>query len=211
MLNDIRTTVAGNVTRAPEMKHRRSDGKPFVVIPIAVNERRWDASSQQGIEVGTTFYDVICGNGTGANALASLRVGTPVIAHGRLKIHEWETETSKGARPTIHADSVGIDLTWGTASYAKGSARYPDQNDGVHGGFPPQSEGGPSPEEAERASASLAQALAEGYRVDATGEVHATPGEVGPGSDDEEDEGLEDELDEGLEDELDEEALARVG
>lgn len=145
MLNETKLTVSGNVTRPPELKHRRSDGRPFVVVAIASNERRFDRQSQQWVANGVTFFDVICNGSLAANALASLGIGTPVVAHGRFRLHEWETQTSRGTRPILDADSLAVDLTWGTIDYAKGSARFPTTHDDYDTGVPPASEGGPEP------------------------------------------------------------------
>lgn len=144
MLRDINVTVAGNVTRAPEVKYRRVDQRPFTVIPIAVNGRRWHPEQQKYVDSGVTYYDIQCSGSLGANTLASLEVGTPVVAHGRFRIDEWTTDTMRGARPIISADSVGVDLSWGTASYTKGSRDYPEVEDGVQTSPPPESEGGPA-------------------------------------------------------------------
>lgn len=144
MLRDTQVTVVGNVTRAPEVKHRKVDGRPFTVVPIAVNNRRFDAESRQWVDDGVTFYDIICRGSLGSNALASLVVGVPVVAHGRFRLHEWATEAMKGARPCIVADSIGVDLSWGVTSYTKGSRPYPSTDDEFETLPPPESEGGPA-------------------------------------------------------------------
>lgn len=143
MLNDIRMTISGNVTREPEVKFRRSDGRPFTVVPIAVNERRYDQQTNQYVQTGTTYYDIICPGTLGGNVLHSVTVGTPVVAHGRFSVHEWATDTARGARPQVRADSLGVDLTWGTTSYTRGSQPYPAPEREYETSTPPQSEGGP--------------------------------------------------------------------
>lgn len=142
MLRETQMTVSGNVTRSPELKHRKVDGRPFVVVPIAVNNRRFDAEKQGWVEDGPTYYDIICRGSLGANALASVDVGMPVVAHGRFRLHEWTTDTMRGTRPCVVADSIGVDLAWGTTAYTKGSRSFP-QPDGYETTPPPASEGGP--------------------------------------------------------------------
>lgn len=144
MLRETQMTVSGNVTRTPELKHRKVDGRPFAVVPIAVNNRRYDAGLQQWVEEGVTYYDIICRGSLGANALASLDVGLPVVAHGKFRVHEWTTDTMRGTRPCIVADSIGVDLAWGTTLYTKGSRSFPDQGEGYEVSPPPASEGGPA-------------------------------------------------------------------
>lgn len=147
MLKEIQVTVSGNVTREPELKHRKTDGRPFTVVAIAVNDRRFDRGTQQWVDEGVTYYDIICGGTLGANVLQSVGVGTPVVAHGKFRVHEWSTDTMRGARPSLSADSLGIDLTWGTTVYTKGSAPYPVPSDGYEASPPPPEEGGPVPME----------------------------------------------------------------
>lgn len=143
MQRETLMTVSGNVTRTPELKHRRSDGRPFAVVPVAVNNRRFDAEQQRYVDDGVTYYDVIARGSLGANALACLDVGMPVVAHGKFRVHEWSSETMKGTRPCVIAESLGIDLSWGTTTYAKGSKEYPGSGDDVQLSVPPAAEGGP--------------------------------------------------------------------
>lgn len=164
MINETKVTVTGNVTRTPEVKFRNSDGRPFVVVAVAVNNRRFDADQNKWIETGTTYYDIICRNGLAGNAVASLDVGVPVIAHGKFRVHEWSTETVRGARPNIVADSIGVDLTWGTAQYAKGSVEL-QLGDEYNPGPPPPSEGGPDGYDED------------GYVTTPEGEVLSAPGD----------------------------------
>lgn len=144
MLRETQMTVSGNVTRPPELKHRKVDGRAFVIVPIAVNNRRYDPDRQQWVEEGVTYYDIICRGSLAGNALASVGVGMPVVAHGKFRLHEWTTDTAKGARPCVVADSLGVDLVWGTTAYSKGSCPLPAQPDGYDVSPPPASEGGPA-------------------------------------------------------------------
>ena len=178
MLNDIRMTVAGNVTREPEVKFRRSDGRPFAIVPIAVNDRRWDQERGHYVQLGVTYYDIICAGTLGANVLQSVGVGMPVVAHGRFSVHEWETDTARGARPQVRADSLGVDLTWGTTSYSRGSRSYPQPEPEFQTDVPPASEGGPGGPGDPGAGPDLPDIpdeepdLPDGLTVDANGEVH---------------------------------------
>lgn len=174
MLRETQMTVSGNVTRTPEHKNRKVDGRPFTVVPIAVNNRRYDAERQQWVEDGATYYDIICRGSLGANALASLDVGMPVVAHGKFRVHEWATDTMRGARPCIVADSIGIDLAWGTVTYTKGSRQFPTTGEGYDVAPPPAAEGGPAGPALEELSDDPGTEEPEeddGPRADADGEV----------------------------------------
>lgn len=171
MLRDTQVTVVGNVTRTPEVKHRKVDGRPFTVVPIAVNNRRFDAETRQWVDDGVTFYDIISRGSLGSNALASLDVGMPVVAHGRFRLHEWTTEAMKGARPCIVADSVGVDLSWGVTSYSKGTRPYPSTDDEFETPAPPVSEGGPAPADYEDPDDETTPADADGVVSDEDAEM----------------------------------------
>lgn len=172
MLNEIRMTVAGNVTREPEVKFRRSDGRPFTVVAIAVNDSRWDQERQHRVQTGVTYYDIVCAGTLGANVLQSVGVGMPVVAHGRFTVHEWETDTARGARPQVRADSLGVDLSWGTTTYTRGSRSYPQLEPEYETSLPPASEGGPADAEHGPELGDEEQDLPEGLTVDENGEVH---------------------------------------
>ncbi|MGD8150382.1 single-stranded DNA-binding protein [Ornithinimicrobium sp. Y1694] len=146
MLHTTTLTVSGNVTREPELRYRKVDGQPFTVVAIACNGRRYDAQEGRFVVSGVTYYDIICKGSLGANVLKTLHTGMPIVAHGKFRMHEWETDTMRGARPCVGADSVGVDLTWGTASYQRGSASYPDP-ERLDLPAPPPEEGGPARED----------------------------------------------------------------
>lgn len=121
---ESRMTIAGNLTKDPQLRIGRKNGQPFAVLAVAVNIRRHDKESGQWVTTGTTFFDVLCWRDMGANALLSLKKGDPVIVHGRFRLNEWTNEKGSGANATIDADAVGPDLSFGTASFSRGSASY---------------------------------------------------------------------------------------
>ncbi|SOC52606.1 single-stranded DNA-binding protein [Ornithinimicrobium cerasi] len=121
---DSRMTIMGNLTRDPQLRIGSRSGEPFAVLAVAVNNRRHDKESGRWVTTGTTFFDVLCWRDMGANALLTFKKGDPVIAHGRFRLSEWSTEKGTRANATIDADAVGPDVSFGTASFAKGSVGY---------------------------------------------------------------------------------------
>lgn len=121
---ESRITITGNLTRDPQLRIGSRSGDPFAALAVAVNNRRLDKESGQWVTTGTTFFDVLCFGASGANALRSFAKGDPVIVHGRFRLREWTSDTGPRVNATIEADSIGPDLTFGTASFSRGSAGY---------------------------------------------------------------------------------------
>lgn len=122
---ESRMTITGNLTRDPQLRISSRTGDPFVVLSVAVNNRRFDKPTQQYVTVGTTFFDVMCFRGLGANALRSFAKGDPVVVHGRFSLKEWAGDNGTNhVDASIDADSVGHDVRFGTTSFSRGTASY---------------------------------------------------------------------------------------
>ena len=142
MINEMTVTVAGNLTRDPERKVSHASGKPFAVVPIAVNRRRFDAGQEAWITEDTTYVDLQCFRGTGATALASFRKGDPVLAHGKLALREWKAGDASGTRVSVTVDSIGHDVTFGVSSFTRGKVAYDPDPTSAHDQAPPEHGGG---------------------------------------------------------------------
>lgn len=121
---ESRMTITGNLTRDPQLRIGSRSGDPFAALAVAVNNRRFDKENGQWVTTGTTYFDVLCWGAAGANALRSFVKGDPVIVHGRFRLNEWTGETGLRVNATIDADSIGPDITFGTAAFSRGSAGY---------------------------------------------------------------------------------------
>ncbi|GAA5158889.1 single-stranded DNA-binding protein [Ornithinimicrobium tianjinense] len=121
---ETRMTIAGNLTRDPQLRFGRNSGRPFAVLSVAVNNRRQDKESGQWVTTGTTYFDVLCMREKGANALLTFKKGDPVIAHGKLRLQPWSNEQGSGVNVTIDADAVGPDVSFGTAPFTRGRPGY---------------------------------------------------------------------------------------
>lgn len=121
---ESRMTIAGNLTKDPQLRIGRNSGQPFAVLSVAVNNRRQDKESGQWVTTGTTFFDVLCMREKGANALLTFKKGDPILAHGRLRLKEWSNEQGHGVNVTIDADAVGPDISFGTAPFTRGRSGY---------------------------------------------------------------------------------------
>ena len=137
-------TITGRVSQPPKVCHSKTSGAPFGVVSVAVNNQRYDKEKEKWVDTDTTFYDLVCFGSLGANMVATLSVGDPVVAMGRFKVAAWEGAGYKSQTPTLNVEHIGPDLRFGHASYSKGHASYHlDQIDeevdwsAVHGGSTP--------------------------------------------------------------------------
>lgn len=117
-------TITGRVAQAPKLCLSKSNGAPFSVLTVAVNNQRYDKDRDGWIDTDTTFYDLVCFGPLGGNVLRTLSVGDPVVASGRFRVSSWEGEGFKSQTPTLTVENVGPDLRFGHASYTRGQAGY---------------------------------------------------------------------------------------
>jgi single-strand DNA-binding protein len=116
-VNDTIVTVVGNVVDSP----RRVSLQHGAVtnFRMASTARRYDPGQQAFVDSGTLWVDVECWNGLSGNVSASISKGDPVIVHGALSTHSWESESGRRSAPRIRAFAVGPNLQRGTALFKR--------------------------------------------------------------------------------------------
>ena len=67
----------------------------------------------------TTWIDVTCFRSLATHVAASVRKGDPVIVVGRLRTSVWEKDGQTRERIGLEAETVGHDLTRGTAIFRR--------------------------------------------------------------------------------------------
>ena len=139
-MNDTIVTVVGNVVDSPR-RHSFENGA-VTNFRMASNSRRYDAAREEFVDAGTFWVDVECWNTLGGNVSASVSKGDPVIVHGALTTHSWESETGPRSKPRIRAFAVAHNLQKGRALFTRDkSSRSTEPADG------PTDETGAAPEE----------------------------------------------------------------
>jgi len=137
-VNDTLVTVVGNVVDTPR-RYRPENGSPVTNFRLASTARRYDTRSQEFVDAGTFWIDVECWNDLSGNVSGSVSKGDPVIVHGALTTHSWESEGGRRSLPRIKATAVGPNLARGTAAFVRGRpARAADA--GAEGSLPGTSE-----------------------------------------------------------------------
>jgi single-strand DNA-binding protein len=115
---DNTITIAGNITRDPELKFLNS-GQASVKLSVAVN-RRWQNRQTQEWEERVSFFEVVAYGPLAENAANSLTKGTRVLVTGRLEQRSWETpDGDKRSVIEINADEIAPSLRFATAQITK--------------------------------------------------------------------------------------------
>ncbi len=96
-----------------------SEGLHITTFRLASNQRRFDRSKQQWVDADTNWYTISTFRQLAIHASTSINRGDRVIVTGRLKVREWDTGERKGIAVDVEADTVGHDLMWGTAVFAR--------------------------------------------------------------------------------------------
>ena len=112
-------TLVGFVAQDPRQREIR-DGTRVTDLRVGATPRIQDRATKEWRDADTTYYDVTCWRRLGDHVRASMRKGDPVIVKGRFKANTWE---DKNGQPrtgiAILADTVGHDLSRGTANYMR--------------------------------------------------------------------------------------------
>ncbi|AWB86693.1 single-stranded DNA-binding protein [Mycetocola zhujimingii] len=115
-------SLTGLVATVPEHKTIR-DGVELTSFRLASNQRYFDRTAGAWVAGETNWYTVSSFRQLAGNVHESVHKGDRVLVMGRLRIRRWESGDKNGTTVEVDADSVGHDLTWGTARYARTPAR----------------------------------------------------------------------------------------
>lgn len=122
---DCTITVAGNLTRDPEMRFT-TGGKGQCLFGIAV-ARRYQQDGQWKEQ--TSFFNVACWERLAENVAASCTKGTRVIVTGRLEQRSYETKDGeKKMIFEIVADEVGTSLKWDPVEVQRAERQTPSRS-----------------------------------------------------------------------------------
>lgn len=136
-MNEITTTLIGNLTQDPELRFTAS-GAAVANFTIAVSHRKFDKQQGKSVESATTFARCSAWGSLAESIAESLTRGTRVIAHGSFEQRDFEHNGEKRSSMDFTAEAVGPDLRWATAKVTKAqraSGQAPQQ-----GGFGQQAD-----------------------------------------------------------------------
>jgi single-strand DNA-binding protein len=119
-VNETLVTVVGNVVDSP--RRVSLENGAVTNFRMASTARRYDSRTEQFVDAGTFWVDVECWNTLSSNVSASVSKGDPVIVHGVLTTHEWESENGPRSKPRVKASAVGPNLTKGRSLFTRDKA-----------------------------------------------------------------------------------------
>jgi single-strand DNA-binding protein len=112
-MSTIYVTVPGRIATKPERLASKNGGG--VRFRIASTERYFDRAAEKWNEAEPVYLTVTCWRQLAENVILSLRIGDPVIVHGKLVNPSFERDGRVERRLEISAGAVGPDLRWSTA------------------------------------------------------------------------------------------------
>lgn len=117
-MNETLVTVQGYVGTEPE---ERMVGETVVAsFRIGSTPRRFNREQNSWVDQETNWFTVNAWRGLARNVLDSLRIGEPVIVHGKLRTDAWKDADGRPHSTTVlDAVTVGHDLRWGTSAFLK--------------------------------------------------------------------------------------------
>lgn len=117
-MNEIETTLVGNLTTDPELRFT-PNGQAVANFTIAVSHRKFDKQQGKSVEASTTFARCAVWGTAAENVAESLVKGTRVIAHGEFRQRDYEHQGEKRSSMDFTCEAVGPDLRWATAKVTK--------------------------------------------------------------------------------------------
>jgi single-strand DNA-binding protein len=111
-------TVMGLVATTP--RHIvTQDGLPITSLRLAASHRRFDRTLNKWVDGETNWYTVTAFRQLAVNIAGAVNKGERIIVIGKLRVRDWDNGERAGTSVEIEAESIGHDLTWGTATFIR--------------------------------------------------------------------------------------------
>lgn len=120
-MDDTTTTFVGRVATAVEGR-TLPGGSYTATFRLASSQRRFDQATGEWRDGRGLFMRVVLWRKLAEHAVLSLKVGDPVMAHGRIFSRDYEKDGRPQTIVEMEASALGPDLTWCTATVSR-SAR----------------------------------------------------------------------------------------
>ncbi len=111
-------TVTGLIATTP--RHLvTQDGLPITSFRLASSKRTFDRASMEWKDGDTNWFTITSFRKLAINAANSLTKGERIVVTGTLRVRDWDNGERSGTSVEIEADSIGHDLSWGTATFTR--------------------------------------------------------------------------------------------
>lgn len=122
-------TLVGFVAQDPTIR-ATATGKQLSKVRVGTTPRYRDGETGLWRDGETSYYTVTCWSRLAAHVRGSLHKGDPVIVKGKLKTSTFEDKSGQMRTSTeITADTMGHDLSRGTANYMRVQSRRANAED----------------------------------------------------------------------------------
>ncbi|MFD4549398.1 single-stranded DNA-binding protein [Streptomyces sp. NPDC058466] len=118
-------TVIGNLTGDPELKFTEG-GAALAKFTIAATPRTYDKDSGQWKDGTATFFRCAAWRTLAEHIAESLSKGSRVVAFGRIRQHNWQTEQGENrSMLALEIDDIGASMRFTTIAV---NAKRPAQS-----------------------------------------------------------------------------------
>lgn len=118
-MNETTVTLVGNVCSDITIRET-PNGHRVTNLRLAVTPRRMRAGAWEDGE--TSYFAINCWRSLAEHVYTSVHRGDPVVVHGVVRIRTWQrTDGSTGTSVDVDAQTIGFDLSRGTAVFARAS------------------------------------------------------------------------------------------
>ena len=141
-------TLIGYVAQDPTIR-MTANGKQLTRVRVGTTPRYRDGETGQWRDGESSYFDVKCWNRLAEHARASLHKGEPVIVKGKFRTSTFEDKNGQTRNSfEITADTLGHDLSRGTANYMRVQSRRANgDDDRARSDFAGNAEGSGVPED----------------------------------------------------------------
>lgn len=116
-------SLAGNLTQDPDL--REGNGKPWVIVRIAVNPREYDREAKEWKDGEPVYWEGTAFGDMAEHIAHSLSRGQRVMVHGNVKSRSWTDKDSQTKRTalSIQIEDIGPSLLYMNATPSKSAPR----------------------------------------------------------------------------------------
>jgi single-strand DNA-binding protein len=123
---ELGITIIGNV--CSDVRHVVLENNVTVAsFRVASTQRRY--RNGNWVDGATTYASVTCWRAMADHVASSVRMGDPVIVHGRMSMRTWEKDERTGQTLEVEAYGVGHDLRWGTSAFQRAARKEAEVTD----------------------------------------------------------------------------------